>query len=169
MRARVRARLPRLLRSKVGESDVIQEVHLAMLQRIGEFEDRGEGSFAHWLGKVLEHKIRDEVRRYLGTSKRAAWRETHAASSGSGPPIPSPDLTPGAAAAQAEERARLHDAMARLDGPDQEVLCLVHQEGLRFTEAADRLGITPDAARMRYNRALKRLAQHLPKPEASHG
>ena len=75
LRARARSRLPAALRSRVAESDVIQEAYLAAFVALGDFEDRGDGSFAAWLRAILERRIANEVRDGVGAAKRDARRE----------------------------------------------------------------------------------------------
>lgn len=170
LRRRVHRKLPALARGKLAESDVIQEAYLTAFLRLGDFEDRGEGSFGRWLGKILENKLHHEARRYLGTTKRAAWREVNLPLSGAEPGMACRHRTPGSEVAAAEEVERLAQAMRTLPLPDQEILRLVHESGLPFTEAAGRLGITSDAARMRYGRALTRVSQCMQsqRPERGH-
>jgi RNA polymerase sigma-70 factor, ECF subfamily len=159
LRRRVRRGLPAIARRKVADSDVIQEAYLAAYQRLEQFEDRGEGSFGKWLAGILDHKIRDEVRRYLGTGKRAAGREQTLPSAAGEVPLPSRQRTPHSQAVATEDLDRLRACMDRLTPADREILDLVHRQGLKFTEAAERLGVTPDAARMRHGRALSRVAE----------
>ena len=160
LRARVRRRLPALARGKLAASDVVQEAYLTAFLRLADFEDRGEGSFGRWLSKILEHKIRHEVKRYLGTAKRAAYLEVnHRPSRESG--TASRQRTPGSEMAATEDRQRLARAMRLLSDADREILTFVHEDGLRFTEAGERLGVTADAARMRHGRALTRLSELL--------
>ena len=64
--------------------------------------------------------------------------------------VPAAPLPPAVAEA-------LRDAIASLDRDDQIVLALRAVEGLAFPEVGLRLGITTDAARQRYHRALRRL------------
>jgi RNA polymerase sigma-70 factor (ECF subfamily) len=166
LRRRVQRGLPVIARRKVAGSDVIQEAYLAAFLRLADFEDRGDGSFGKWLSGILDNKIRDEVRRYLGTTKRAAWREEALPVVGEDVALPSRQRTPGSEAAAAEERARLRRCMDLLAPADREILDLVHREGLKFTEAAERLGTTPDAARMRHARALSRVTELMTKGDA---
>src|SRR5262245_48019862 len=76
LRARVRRRLPRLLRGKVGAYDVRQEAWRAAHVALADFEDRGEGSFARWLNGIVEHKVLDELRRHVDADMRDARRES---------------------------------------------------------------------------------------------
>ena len=64
---------------------------------------------------------------------------------------------PSEAAARAEVRRHLQNALDRMDPLDREVLALRHFEQLTPAEAAEVLGISPKAAGMRYLRALRRL------------
>jgi len=64
----------------------------------------------------------------------------------------------------------LRDAFAALSERDREVLCLVAWEGLPLQQAAKVLQCSPVAARVRFHRARRRLAQLLAEtePEAAH-
>ena len=161
LRARVRRKLPAAVRRKVAESDVIQEAYLAAFLSLGDFEDRGEASFKRWLGKILEHKILDEVRRYFGTRKRDARREQ--STTGSSPDMgkPASDPSPSMHAMAAEERAAMWQAVDGLAQDYRTILRLVHQEGLNLTEAGARMGRSPDAARKLYGRAVAKLTDGL--------
>jgi RNA polymerase sigma-70 factor, ECF subfamily len=161
LRARVRRGLPKALRAKVAESDVVQEAWLAAFLRLGEFEDRGEGSFARWMHTVLEHKLLDEVRRYAGTEKRDVRREVAAGSSVVRLAGAAPGATPSAVAVAAEERARVRAAVGDLPEAMRTLLRLVHDDGLTVAEAAARTGRSPQAARKLYGRAAMRLADLL--------
>ena len=75
LRGQVRRGLPTGIRKKVAESDVIQEAWIAAFLSLGDFEDRGDGSFARWLRGILDRRIARELRRHHGTAKRDARRE----------------------------------------------------------------------------------------------
>jgi DNA-directed RNA polymerase specialized sigma24 family protein len=75
VRAQIERRLPAALRRKVAVDDVLQDARLVAFRRIAEFDDRGDGAFAAWLGRIAELKLRESVRRYLGTRKRGAAAE----------------------------------------------------------------------------------------------
>ena len=109
LRSQVRRSLPAVLRRKVGESDVIQEAYLAVLQRLHDFEDRGGGSFEAWLRTVVDHKATDQIRRYLGTAKRDAGRERSHADGVAGRSEPGSEPTP--ATWQPSPRLRRHSCV----------------------------------------------------------
>ena len=126
LRARVRRGLPKRIRPKVAESDVIQDAYVAAFLKLGEFEDRGDGSFARWLHTVLERKILNEVRRHIDSSKRDARREVAAGSSVVRIAGASSDPSPSVVAVDAEDRARLVAAMKDLPEAQRTALQLVH-------------------------------------------
>ena len=67
------------------------------------------------------------------------------------------DTRPSEAAVRAELKARIQLALDSLEPLDREVLALRHFEELGNAEAAQVLGISPEAASKRHLRALKRL------------
>ena len=75
MRSRIRSRLSPALLRKASLADVVQEACIVASQRIHEFQDRGDGSFARWLGKIAENCARKIVEHYAGTAKRRVGRE----------------------------------------------------------------------------------------------
>lgn len=161
LRAKARARLPAALRGKVAESDVIQEAWMAAFLALGDFEDRGDGSFGAWLRRILERKVLDQVRRNLDAGKRDAERQVRLATAAEllTPAIGQP--SPSAEVADAEEAQRVCAEIDRLPEDYAELLRLVHRDGLSIADAGTRLGRSADAARKLYGRALARLANRL--------
>ena len=168
LRARARSRLPTALRGKVAESDVIQEAYLAAFLAIGDFEDRGDGSFAAWVRRILERRIANEVRDGVAAAKRDARREvriptgTHGAGAARDQPSPSEELM------AEEDAARVRAARQSLSDDHRTVIALVHDEGLTLGAAGARMGRSADAARKLYSRAVAELAARLrPGPESA--
>lgn len=60
-----------------------------------------------------------------------------------------------------ERRAAVRRAIARLDPGDRRLLELLYFDDLSTGDASERLGVTPDALRVRKHRALRRLAAAL--------
>ena len=71
------------------------------------------------------------------------------------------ELTPAAAATWHELQARFQQACEQLDDVDQEIVLLRHFEHLSNSEAAAVLQLSPQAASMRYLRAMRRLRQFM--------
>src|SRR5262245_52175858 len=161
LRAKAQSRLPATLRGRLGASDVIQEAYLAAFKSIGDFEDRGDGSFAAWLRTILERRIANEVRDGVGTARRDARREVRIPTGtvGAGPAHDQP--TPSEEAIAEEDALRLR-AARETRAPDHRTgIWLVHEEGLRLAGAGERMGRTAEAARKLYARAVAELAARL--------
>ena len=97
---------------------------------------------------------------------RSAGREARALdrfARGSGPQSPDDALT---LLISAERRAAVRVALERLAADDRELLRLVYFEQLDSTTLAQRLGVTPEALRVRKHRALRRLSQALGEADA---
>lgn len=162
MRAKARARLPAVLRAKVGGSDVVQDAYLAAFASLGEFEDRGEGSFARWLRGIVDHKVGDEVRRHAAAGKRDARRERRLTGSNAGSRIvASRQRSPSAEVVSGEQAAELRAAIESLPGEQAAILRLVHLDGLTIADAGARMGKAPSASRKLYGRALSRLTERM--------
>ncbi len=161
LRARVRRRLPRALRGKIAGSDVVQEACLAAFLHLDEFEDRGDGSFGGWLGAVVERKVLDELRKFVGTGKRDVAREVAGGTTAARLAVTSGDPSPSAAAIRDEQSARLAAAMRRLPKEHREVIRLVHEQRLPLAEAGARMGRSADAVRKLYARAVLGLGEHV--------
>jgi RNA polymerase sigma-70 factor (ECF subfamily) len=158
-------RLDPRLQGRIDAADIVQEAYL-------EAADHREAYFRLppvplflWLRGVVGNKLLELHRHHLGAGIRDAAREepNHRRAA--------PDATsislcaqfaahsdgPGTAAAGAEVRLRLRQALAAMDPIDREALALRHFEHLTNGEAAAVLGIQERAAAKRYVRALKRL------------
>jgi RNA polymerase sigma-70 factor (ECF subfamily) len=162
LRAKAQARLPSSVRAKVGASDVVQEAWLSAFLALGDFEEKGDGSFAAWVRRIVERKVSDEVRRHARVKKRSAQREVRF---GTKAQHLEPDLlepTPSQVVGDAERADSLRAAVAGLDPDHATVIRLVHEEGLTLVDAGRRMGRSPDATRMLYGRAMQRLAERLP-------
>jgi RNA polymerase sigma-70 factor (ECF subfamily) len=164
LRARASRRLKGALRRRVGESDAIQEAYLTAFLRLEDFEDRGPGSFGHWVAKILDHKLRDEVRRHLGSSKRDARAEvTHGGAGADERPAPA-GPSPSSAAGRREDSEAARRAMPLLPARQRDVLRLVHEQGLTLAQVAESLGCSTEAASKVYARAVGGLAELLRPP-----
>jgi len=158
LRRRIRERLPRRLRRKASESDVIQMAFLGVHHGLQRFTVRGEGSFAAWLDEIVEHKILDLVRRYVRAGKRNVLQEITGALLVDQWPQEPTDASPSAAAMANELEERIAAAMTRLPEDYRLVLQLVRQDGLTLAEAGRLMGRSTGAAEKLYGRALVRLA-----------
>jgi RNA polymerase sigma-70 factor (ECF subfamily) len=161
----VRLRLDRRLQGRVDPSDVIQEAHIEVLRRAGEYVRAPSMPAFLWLRFLTGERLLHAHRRYLGTQMRDAGQEV-SLHRGAFPQATSVSLaalllgkltSPTRAAQRAEMQLRLQDILNQMDPIDREVLTLRHFEELSNSETAKVLGLEKTAASNRYIRALKRL------------
>jgi RNA polymerase sigma-70 factor (ECF subfamily) len=166
-------RLDPRLRQRVDESDVMQEAYITATERRADFFAQSTQSLFLWLRWIVGNTLLDLHRHHLGVQMRDARRE---ASHGRHRPAGTDEdgtrsalvaqLTcgctgPATAAGRDELRARLSEALNRMDPTDREVVALRHYEQLTSAETAQVLGIQERAAAKRYLRALERLREIL--------
>lgn len=169
----VEFRMDRRLRGRLDAADVTQEAFIEATSRQAEYFGQSSQPLFLWLRWMIGNKLLELHRQHLGVQMRDVRREyasghcskmddSHEAT----PVALIAQLTDGAtgpatAAGRAEVRARLYDALEKMDATDREVLALRHYEQLTSTEAAQVLGIQERAAAKRYTRALERLREIL--------
>jgi RNA polymerase sigma-70 factor, ECF subfamily len=169
-------RLDPRLRGRVDASDVVQEALMAATARRPQFFGQSAQSLPQplflWLRWMLGNSLLELHRFHLGTGMRDARRESPA---GARPMDDGEDHTraalvdhltagatgPATAAGRAEVKARLDEALGRMEPTDREVVALRHYEQLTSAETAQVLGIQERAAAKRYLRALERLREVL--------
>jgi RNA polymerase sigma-70 factor (ECF subfamily) len=121
------------------------------------FRDDCNGSALPWLLGISRNVLRESVRRDRVESRARARL---------GLPL---DLATedgfDAVDERVSPRRALADALDDLPGHERRALELRVVDGLAYAEVANRLAIKPAAARLRVSRALRRLAQMIPKEE----
>jgi RNA polymerase sigma-70 factor (ECF subfamily) len=166
-------RLDPRLRGRIDAADVMQETFIAATARRAEFFEQSTQSLFLWLRWMVGNTLLELHRHHLSAQMRDVKRELHSCvvlnGSVSGDDTRGAlveQLTGGAtgpatAAARAEVKARLNEALGQMDPIDREVLALRHYEHLTSSETAQVLGIEERAASKRYLRALERLREML--------
>ncbi len=165
----VRLRLSRRLQGRVDDSDVLQESFLDVSRRLHEYAEKPGLPFFLWLRHMTGLKLTEVHRRHLGTHMRDADCEVSLHRGG----LPEADsvslaaqllgqlTTPSQAAAKAETRILVQEALNAMDPVDREVLALKHFEQLSISEIGQTLGLSKAGAGSRYLRAIKRLREFL--------
>ena len=159
IRAHIRRRMGPLLRKKAESCDYLQDVMVEFLRYGPRIQVSAGAQFRALLVRIVESALRDK-HDWFTARRRAISRER---------PLP-PDTvlridpprerseTPSVEADNHERQAWLRLGMELVDPGDREVLVLRQWDGLPFPEIGKRLALSEDAARMRYNRAVGRLA-----------
>jgi len=165
LRRMVDIRLDRRLQGRIDASDVVQEAHLEVAQRLNEYLADPKLPLFLWLRLVVGERLAKLHRTHLGAQKRDAALEVSifrealpaASSAALAAHLLGKHTSPTQAAVRAERLIRLQEAINALDPIDREILSLRHFEELSRSEAALALGIEEAAAAKRYVRAMKRL------------
>jgi RNA polymerase sigma-70 factor, ECF subfamily len=165
----VRLRLDRRLSGRVDPSDVLQEAYLEAHRRFGEWAAGRQVPLFLWLRLVTGQKLTDCHRHHLGAQMRDAGQEVslfrgalpQASSASLAAQLLGRMTSAATAAARAEHKLIVQEALNTMDALDREVLVLRHFEQLTNDETALALGLKKGTASQRYVRALKRLKEIL--------
>ena len=162
-------RLHPSLQGRIDADDVLQDAWLRAVERIDHFfEIEGESSFL-WFRSVVTQTLLDLHRFHLGAQKRSTAREksidvgwaTGSTSSSLAFHLSDSARSPSSNASRTELSKQLDSVLSGMNEVDREVLALRHFESLSNREVATLLGMTEQAASIRYVRALGRLKQIL--------
>ncbi len=164
----VRLRMHPHVRSRVDASDVIQETYIEAQRQIEAYVKNPRLPFFLWLRRLAGDRVMRAHRAHLDAQKRDPRRERadrYALPDVSVPAltelISASQTTPTQGAARAELARRVKTLVNALSPLDREIVSLRHFEHLSNNEAAEELGISPQAASNRYVRALKRMSEAL--------
>jgi RNA polymerase sigma-70 factor (ECF subfamily) len=164
-------RLDPRLRGRIDAADVMQEAFVSATQRRAEFFEQSTQPLFLWLRWMVGNTLLELHRHHLGAQMRDARRESPARpADGNGEDTTRDALVaqltcgmtgPATAAGRVDVKARLSEALGKMDATDREVVALRHFEQLTNAEAAQVLGVQERAAAKRYLRALERLREIL--------
>lgn len=148
------------LRRELDSADLVQDVVVSLLGAGSAMAVRDEEHFRALLVRVVDADVHDRLR-WAGRERRDRGRETPLSVDGGAPEErPLDSITrPSQYADRSERVAWVRVAMLRLPPDDQLLLQRRIWQQQPFAQIAAECAITEDAARMRTNRALARLAQ----------
>jgi RNA polymerase sigma-70 factor (ECF subfamily) len=159
------AQLSSDLLPKEGVSDVVQETFKDAVKDFGAFAGTAAPQFKRWLLAILGHNLANVRRKYYETAKSEIEREVplgEGENSDACAGHPSAHtLSPSSIASRREEEQLLRQAMERLGEEERQVIHLRHVEQLDFVTVGVRMGISEEAARKRFSRAIERLQQKI--------
>jgi len=163
-------RMDQRLIGRVDADDVLQETYINAEKRIEHFLHDSPDGFFIWLRLIANQTLIDVHRRHLGTKARDAKRDRSISSGGWSAASTSFSLSnhllghltsPSQAAVRAELADQLNLSLQSMGDIDREVLAMRHFEELTNSETAKALGISEQAASVRYVRAIARLRKIL--------
>jgi RNA polymerase sigma-70 factor, ECF subfamily len=157
--------LPNDVRAKVGASDLVQETFLQAQRIFERFQGESPEELRAWLVAILDNKLAQVKRHYLGTAMRDIGREVPfvTGSSATGVAVGvDPGAEPASAIfAAAEEAARFDEAMKRMPADYQTAIEMRNLERKSFAELGLAINRSTDAARKLWLRAFVRLQREL--------
>ena len=161
---RLRLSAERREKVKVQSMDILQEVFLHAFRKLQDFEPTGEGALLHWLSRIVENVIRDELD-YVAAQKRASVVECSLDQTiGAAEDhlhlrdvIPYEGTSPTQHVMKRDIESVVDNLLLELDEPEREVIIQRKMEGLTFSEMASDLGKTEDAVRKQFNRSFQKL------------
>jgi RNA polymerase sigma-70 factor, ECF subfamily len=161
-----RASIDAALRAKADPSDVVQETLIKAHAAFEQFQGATEAELVTWLRQILAHNIADLARRYQAGSRRVSLEvpleeAIRASADALDNFVAGEESSPSQAFQRRETAVVVADALATLSADHREVIILRSIEELDWPEIAQRIGRTPDAARVLWTRALKQLKPRL--------
>lgn len=160
----VRMRMGAELREKLESVDIVQDALVCAVRDLSDFTYKNEGDFLHWLSKIAENRIRDNLDK-LHAGKRDMRREVSLENPSAGAVDrsaaslgPYVTTTPSVIYARQEEYDRLEQAMDKLKPEHRQVIMLAKIEGLTYSKIGERMGKNPNAVGVLLSRAMLSLA-----------
>jgi RNA polymerase sigma-70 factor (ECF subfamily) len=148
------------LTAKGGASDLVQDAFFLAHRGFPDFRGQSRAEWRNWLRMILIRSLAHHHRRYGSSEKRRQGREVPLEAVGEGAAV-SPEPTPSQELDRRERSAAVRAAVERLPGHYREVVTWHHRDRLSFEAIGLRLGVSPEAARKYWARALVRLRQEL--------
>jgi RNA polymerase sigma-70 factor (ECF subfamily) len=150
------------LATKAGASDLVQETFLAAQRRVSRFRGTTQGEWLAWLEAILTNQLANLRRSYLNTQKRRAEVAVSPECIAAVHEAPTHTMTPASQHLRHQERDdAIEEALLRLPAHYRQVVLLHHDEGLTFEVIGIRMGISAEAVRKLWGRALVCLKQAL--------
>ena len=155
---RLYAYLLRLSRDRDAADDLLQEVFIKVIKKLGSYGEREK--FSAWLFTVAHHAVMDHFR----SGARRREESLDAAGEDSAPradTLASREPGPDELLDMAERAAVLQAAFDRLSADQRELFLMRHYSGLSFKEIADILGVPIGTVLARMSRAMAKVRSEL--------
>jgi RNA polymerase sigma-70 factor (ECF subfamily) len=146
------------LRAFETSEDVLQDVLYNLFRRGPVFVPRNEGEFRRLVATIVLNRLADR-HAWARAERRDKGREAALQRSDGQVHEPATSSVQGVSrvAMQREEHSQVQLALELLDPDDARIIRLRKYDELEYAAIAEAEGIAADAARMRYNRALRKL------------
>jgi RNA polymerase sigma-70 factor (ECF subfamily) len=166
LRQMVVVRMDARLSARVDPSDVVQEALAVAARKLPAYLRKPTVSFYPWLRRIAWERLVDAHRRHIRAGRRSVSREEPLGLSDSSAMqladrLMAQGTNPLARLLRDELCARVQAILARLAAGDREILLLRHLEQLTSAECGEVLGVSEEAAKKRYLRAVRRFRRLL--------
>jgi RNA polymerase sigma-70 factor (ECF subfamily) len=157
----------RNLRSKLGDSDVVQETMIQANRDFDQFRGDNETDLTRWLRAIMSKKKALLARQYYGTAARdprleeQLVREMEQSSQLLNRALVAKDVSPSQHAASREHSVLLANALAELPKQYRDVVVLHHVQGRPLPEVAEEMGRSVDSVKKLWARAMIQLRSSL--------
>ncbi|MFO0276914.1 MAG: RNA polymerase sigma factor [Planctomycetota bacterium] len=160
LRAQAEKRLGEFLKSRGNVDDYVQDAMLDFLRNAPRFQVRDGSQFRSLLARVLENTLRDR-NDWFRAKRRDLARDRKLPTDSVLPldPALQRSTTPSRDVGRTELRDWVRLGLEMLDGEDRKILLAREYEDRSFVEIGAELGMSANAVRMRWVRALERLAK----------
>lgn len=154
------------LRAKFGPSDIVQQSFFEAQQAMPSFHGSSEEEIRAWLKKIVMHNLVDSARRYTDTQARDIERETYIdrradeAVAWDGLLCPA-SKTPSFYVSRSEIDEQMMEAVVSLPASQRRVVESRHRWGRSYQQISTELGISENAARSLWTRAMTNLREKL--------
>ena len=150
------------LRPRTAPSDLVQETFIEVHRCFSSFAGRTEGELLAWLTTILKNRLANNIRRHRDTLRRSVNREIPYELTAPDELIQAQEEdTPSDVLIGSEQQRQLQLALERLSERDRMVLQLRTWERQSFAKIGAHLGISSEAARKIWGRAVHRLEAEL--------
>ncbi len=163
LRRMVEVRMHPRLQGRVDASDVIQETFIEAARVLNNGKQNQDIPVYLWLRRLANQKLIQAHRQHLQATGRDARREQvqtiqpEASSVSIARFLIGNFTSPSMQAVRSERESNLQQCLDQMEPLDREILALRHFEQLSGPESAEILGVSHDAVKKRYIRALEKL------------
>jgi len=150
------------LRFETSGSDVVQDALVNAAKGFGRFRGQHATEFIGWLRAILTHRLAEIARRTDRRNNCRTGELVNGAVEGLSQFVIDKQESPSTIVGNQEYSELIRAALVRMSRRDQEVLRLRFEDQLTFPQIGKGLGLSEDAARMLFRRAVRRLQRELP-------
>ena len=145
------------LKARLDASDVLQEAYLRARMDLKNYLSEPRLTPYAWLARICRQALMHTFRHNIGTKKRSLELEEMSFNEVEECSLAVNQVSPSSWVRRQEMGGLVEQAISQLGPQDQKIIGLVHDEFSNLREAAQLLGVSYEAAKKRYRRAMRRL------------